>query len=566
MVSPNAKTKIMTNRGKRFISQCLFALPLVLAVFLFFLLPYGASFSQVTADGKPISEIKNYAFFSITHFTVKQSFFSVLVSLLLGLPGALLAGSGKLRISPFFRIVTAIPFSVPSILAIMGFVLFFGNSGWINKFFIFCLGTRDGPIRILYKPEAIILAHGFFNFPLVIRLVGDGISRAKKSYASAAANLGASPFMTAFTVILPLSIPSILSSILLVFLYSFTSFAVVLVLGGGPASTTLSVEIYRYARLFLNYRNAGIFALTETLITVSVFCTYIFLGKKYHEIKPEMDDQFSDINVHLPFINIISFIYITIITIFILGPLVSVVLESFLYQSSRSAFPVFGLRWWRLGHTWFSALLRSLFLAFISSTLSCFLAIFAAESIKLSEKKGNSTLSNIVRFCAAAPVVSSGIVLGLGWLILYGKNSSAFTLVLLHGIMALPFSFNSIHEGFRSLPNYTLDAASNLGAGYFRSLVTITLPLSGKRIRSAWAFAAALSLGEINTVIMLGMENFETIPLYIYRAIGAYRYGTACAAGTLLILCCTACFLFSEHFVGNTSPGKVNKQNFRKAN
>jgi thiamine transport system permease protein len=55
-----------------------------------------------------------------------------------------------------------------------------------------------------------------------------------------------------------------------------------------------------------------------------------------------------------------------------------------------------------------------------------------------------------------------------------------------------------------------------------------------------------LSLGELNAVMMLGMEGWETLPLYIYRAVGAYRYGTACAAGTLLILGCAACLLLSE--------------------
>ena len=553
MARPDAKNQIMTRFGSREKSQWLFALPLVLSVTLFFILPYCASLTPLAGGGEAISLLKNSAFLSIMLFTLKQSFFSVLVSLLIGIPGALLVGSGKSRITPLFRIIFSIPFAVPSILAVMGFVLFFGNSGWVNTFLKFITGSTEGPIRILYKPEAIILAHGFFNFPLVIRLVGDGIARAKKSYASAAANLGATPLMTSLTVILPLSLPAILSSVLLVFLYSFTSFAVVLVLGGGPASTTLAVEIYRHARIFLNYQNAGVLALTETLIAVSVFCTYIFFGRKSGGIKPEIEAQYSDIKVYPSGIKILVLIYVTIIGIFILGPLLSVILESFLFQNSRSALPVFGLRWWRMVDTWLPALFRSLVLAFLSSGLSCILAISAAQSIKISEKKRNNILSGFVRFCASAPVVSSGIVLGLGWLILYGRRSSPFVLVLLHGIMALPFSFNSIYEGFRSIPDNNLDAAAILGAGPFRSLVTVTLPLSRRRIRSAWAFAASLSLGEINTVIMLGIENYETLPLYIYRAMGAYRYGTACAAGTLLILCCTACFLFSEYAAGKTS-------------
>jgi thiamine transport system permease protein len=182
--------------------------------------------------------------------------------------------------------------------------------------------------------------------------------------------------------------------------------------------------------------------------------------------------------------------------------------------------------------------------------MACVLAVLAAGAVKILEERGNgnSPLALIIRFFAAAPIISSGIVLGLGWLILYGRNFSRapLALVILHGVTALPFAFNFISEGFRSLPANTLNAASVFGAGPLRGLLTTALPLSLPRIRSAWGFAAALSMGELNAVMMLGMEGWETLPLYIYRAVGAYRYGTACAAGTLLILGCTAGFFLSE--------------------
>jgi thiamine transport system permease protein len=122
---------------------------------------------------------------------------------------------------------------MPPILVVLGFVLFFGNSGWVNRFFMTALGTEEGPLRLLYRPAAIVLAHGFYNFPLVIRLVGDGLSQTKNTYGAAAASLGASGFKTTLTILLPLSLPAVASASLLTFLYSFTSFSVVLVLGGG---------------------------------------------------------------------------------------------------------------------------------------------------------------------------------------------------------------------------------------------------------------------------------------------------------------------------------------------
>ena len=541
-----------------------YSFPLILVVFFAFLLPYGASFLKAFEGGK-LTVWENSAIINIMLFTLKQAFFSVLLALALGLPGAWLLGSG--RNHPFLRSLTALPFAMPSILVVLGFVLFFGNSGWINRFLVFLQGGDSQgtlQLRILYKPAAIILAHGFFNFPVVIRLVGDGLARIKRTYAPAAASLGASPLTTVFSVILPLSVPSIMSASLLVFLYSFTSFAVVLVLGGGPVSTTLSVEIYRHARIFLNYNNAGALALVETLIAVSVFLSYVFFGKKSRAIKTETDDHGfeNQKSFRFGFKNLLIGLYCLLAALFIFGPLFSILLESLLWQPSRSAAPVFNTIWWRSvgllsrGQTCLPALLRSLSLAFLSASCACILAIPAAASLKSIEmheglNSKNSLAANLIRFFAAAPIISSGIVLGLGWLIIYGRNSSFKTiipLVILHSVIALPFAFNSISEGFRSLPDNTLNAASALGAAPFYRLITITLPLSLKQIKSAWGFAAALSMGELNSIIMLGKENWETLPLYIYRAVGAYRYGNACVAGTLLLLCCAAFLLLSEGF------------------
>jgi thiamine transport system permease protein len=521
------------------------ALPPVLAAAFCFIIPYCASFMNAFAGQVTIRE--NSAILHITLFTIKQAFFRVIVSLAVGLPGAWFLGTSRSRFNPLFRALTAIPFAMPSILTVLGFVLFFGNSGWVNQLIA---AFHGAPLKILYKPEAIILAHGFLNFPLVIRLAGDGLERARRAYAPAAASLGASPFVTALTVILPLTFPALMSALLLAFLYSFTSFGVVLVLGG-VSSTTLAVEIYRHARIFLNYPNAGALALIETLIAVLIFLAFVFFGKKSARIHADAERRaLEEKSRSIPSL-IIMIIYAVFAAIFVLGPIVSILMESFLFRVSRSGADVLSLRWWlTLGISCFPALLRSLILAFFAASLACVLAVFGAGAVKFLEERerGNTLGANFIRFCGTAPVISSGIVLGLGWLSVYGSGFSRlpFALILLHSLIALPFAFNSVSEGFRSLPVNILNAALASGAGPFRALLTTALPCSLQRLRSAWGFAAALSLGELNTVMMLGMEEWETLPLYIYRAAGAYRFGTACAGGTLLILGCAGGLLLSE--------------------
>ncbi|MDR2630428.1 MAG: hypothetical protein LBC60_05850 [Spirochaetaceae bacterium] len=256
-------------------------------------------------------------------------------------------------------------------------------------------------------------------------------------------------------------------------------------------------------------------------------------------------------------------LYGLVTAFFVLGPLISIPVESFLYKPSRAASRGLSLHFWRsleTARTLFPALGRSLILAAFAATLASLLAVLAAGAVKTVESAGpgrSAFWGTLVRIGVTAPLCSSGIVLSLGWLILYGRDHarSLWAVVLIHGVTALPFAFNSLNQGFSGLPENLSNAASAFGGGPVKRILTVALPLFFRRIRSAWAFSAVLSLGELNAVLMLGMEEWETLPLLIYRAAGAYRYGTACAAGTLLILCCAGALLLSEAGSGRNGHG-----------
>ncbi|MDR2632322.1 MAG: iron ABC transporter permease [Treponema sp.] len=526
----------------------IFALLPLLTVLAAFILPYGASITGIlgkASGGSP----PLVSFLPTVGFTLRQALFSTLAALALGLPGAWFIGDTRSPFSRVLRVVSALPFALPSILVVLGFVLFFGNAGWANRFYMALTGAREGPFHLLYKPQAIILAHGFYNFPLVIRLVGDGMSRIRKAYAPVAANLGARPLKTTLTVLFPLAFPSLMAASLMVFLYSFTSFAVVLVLGGGPAATTLAVEIYRYARISLDLHTAGMLALLETGIAGSMFAGYLFFERKAQGILPELAERPLERGETL-MSTTIRILYALGILVLVLGPLLSILGESFLMRNSWAAAPNISLKWWRaLGERSIPAFFRSLLLAVLSAALACILGIFAAGSAKYAESgRGFSFLGTLVRVCTTAPLASSGIVLGLGWMSLYGRAQarSIWAVVLIHGISGLPFAYHALSQGLKSVPVNTLHAAAVYGANPVRQMLSVALPLSAQRLRSAWGFAAALSLGELNAVMMLGLEDWETLPVLIYRAVGSYRYGTACAAGALLILSCACCFWVSQ--------------------
>jgi thiamine transport system permease protein len=509
-----------------------------------FILPYAAALGAGFKGGAlGAGALKNSRLVPLTLFTVRIAALSTLAALVLGLPGAWFLGTGSRRFSSAVRALTAIPFAMPPILVVLGFVLFFGNAGWANRFLAGFTGKAEGPLRLLYRPGAVILAHGFYNFPLVIRLAGDGIAQARRSYAAGAASLGASGLVTAVTILFPLALPSLLAAVFLVFLYCFTSFALVLVLGGGPAATTLAVEIYRYARIGLDYTNAGVLAAAETFTAVLVFSGYIFcVSRRRNRIQEtcvSMETKGSSAAG-----RVILGLYVLVILFLVMGPLLSIPVESFLVRASRSAARSVSFRWWlALKSQVLPALGRSLFLAALSASIAVFTGAMGAAAAKIA---GNG-LAALTRFTLSLPLASSGIVLGLGWTVLYGRSGAGTVAAaaFIHGAAAMPFAYASVSEGLNSIPQSVTAAAGVFGAPPLAAVLTVELPMARRRLCSAWGFAAAISLGELNAVLMLGME-WETLPLLIYRAAGAYRYGTACAAGTLLLGCCFGAFMVSE--------------------
>jgi len=221
---------------------------------LFFYLPLGSVLvGGVTDSGGRFnlgilkSLLGDPYFLRIIGFTVWQAILSTLLSVLMGLPGAYLLARYDFRGKRLIQALTTVPFVLPSIIVVLGFVRFFGNNGILNRFLMSLFGRTEPPLRILYSLQAILLAHAFYNFPVVVRIVSSLWRRIHPSTEEAARSLGAHGLRLFWRVTLPQILPALLSAAALVFIFCLLSFAIVLVLGGGPRYTTLEVEVYRLA-------------------------------------------------------------------------------------------------------------------------------------------------------------------------------------------------------------------------------------------------------------------------------------------------------------------------------
>src|SRR5215216_5608495 len=229
---------------------------------IFFFFPLSRIFALTLNTSALTSENLRIAYSALS-FTFYQATLSTILTLLLGLPSAYLFARYEFRGKSLLHALTAVPFMLPTVVVASGFSALLGPRGLIHHFFPLFNFQFTGTLT------GIVIAHVFYNTTIIIRVVGNALSSLDPKLEQAARSLGANPFRVWWNVTLPLLRPSLLASSLLVFLFDFTSFGVILLLGGSQFAT-LEVEIYLRVLRLPNLPLAALLAVIQLL------CTMIF--------------------------------------------------------------------------------------------------------------------------------------------------------------------------------------------------------------------------------------------------------------------------------------------------
>jgi len=525
-----------------------FALPLVSVA-----LKAAGSVSELTGV------IQSPYYRGVLGFSLKQAALSTLFSVLLGLPGAYFIGRHHFPGRKILRSISTVPFVLPSILAVLGFILVFGNSGLINYIRQSAFNGNKEPWKILYSLRAIILAHMFYNFPLTLRIVGDAWYSLPQSKYDAARSLGARPVKAFFTVDFPRLAPAILTSMVITFLYCFLSFAIILVLGGGPQFTTLEVEIYRLIKYQLDFSRGSGLAIVESITALGLLAVYASIDTV---LRRRTADDENAVKIRTPgrisgWKTLPALLYLIPALFLIIAPLISIVVYSFLNRATRASGLHLSLTHWRIlsGSTRvgvsvpLKAVIRTFILGISVAGITTFTAALAGWYT--AHRKGS--VVKLIETMLFIPMGVSTVILGLGYLILTnsipgGKALRLAALTAAHTIMALPFAYRIISGRLKLISPRIPQAARASGAGPISAFFSVELPLARGAIVTAAVFSMALSAGELNATIILAPSGFTTITLAIYRLIGSYDLFGACALGTVLIVISIISFLTLDKY------------------
>src|SRR5919202_1247186 len=202
-------------------------------------------------------------------FSAWQALLSTLLTLLAALPAAYVFARYRWRGKTLLRALATVPFVLPTVVVAAAFGALLDPSGLLNLVLQRMFGLNSPPIRLQGTLVLILLSHVFYNFTVVLRIVGGMWANLDPSLEEVAAVLGGGRLRVWREVTLPLLLPAIGAAGLLVFIFTFTAFGTVLILGG-PRFATVEVEIYRQEIAIFNLPIAAPLALLKIGVTLGL--------------------------------------------------------------------------------------------------------------------------------------------------------------------------------------------------------------------------------------------------------------------------------------------------------
>lgn len=564
------RTPLASFAKRRVAEVLLWAAPLVF-LGLFYFYPLGSilalSFarSDTGAVQAFVKTLTSPPIIRVVWFTIWQAILSTLLTLLVGLPGAYLMARFTFRGKSLFQALAGIPFIMPTLVVAAAFNALLGPRGWLNLALMGLLNLTVPPIQFANSLVAILVAHVFYNTTIVLRTVGDFWSHLDPRLEQAAQVLGANRLETVRRITLPLLAPAIASAALLVFIFDFTSFGVILILGG-PRFATMEVEIYYQTVSLFNLPVAASLSIIQLLFTLAMTVLYTRLNRFISRPLALHPQKYTQRKLLTWRSRLYAGVVIVILFTLLVAPLAALGLRSVtrLEAERGQKTPVtngFTLAFYRelfinrresiAYNPPGTSIAISFGFAFVTVVLALALGLPAAWGLA---QHAESITSRLFDPILMLPLGTSAVTLGLGFIVALNKppldlRASPVLVPLAHTLVAFPFVVRSLTPALRSIRPRLRQAGAILGASPGQIFQYIDLPLIGRALIVAATFAFAISLGEFGATSLIARPEFSTVPMAIYRFIsqpGALNYGQALALSTILMVVCAGGMLAIE--------------------
>lgn len=481
---------------------------------LFFVYPV----LTVVADGFGglVDVLGRSAIRGVLWFTFWQAAASTALTLAVGVPAAAMLARLQPRTRRIVRAVITVPFVLPTVVVAGAF------NATFDRF-----GLDSGALSLHHTVWAILAAHVFFNYAVVVRTVGSWWAGLDGRNADAAAMLGATPARAFAHVTWPLLRPAVAAAAAVTFLFSFTSFGVILILGG-PARATVETEIYRYAITRLDFATASALALCQ-LVAVAALVALAGVAERRRAVARRAPGRTAP--RRRPGVIIPN----AAVALLLLGvPIGSLVERAFATGAGYGLanFAALGDRVQMLPATALAALWHSLGFAALAMAIATVVGVLASIVVvggrarAAMAPRGSAWLRRLFDVGLTLPLGVSAVTVGLGMLLALDTPPFEFRTVwwiipVAHALVGMPFVVRTLVPTLRSIDDRLREAAAVLGASPLRTRREVDVPIASRAVAVGAAFAFAVSLGEFGATAFLPRRpDTLTAPLALFRLLG----------------------------------------------
>ncbi|MFI9762354.1 ABC transporter permease [Streptomyces sp. NPDC051963] len=474
-------------------------------------------------------------------FTTWQALASTALTLLIALPGAYVFARFDFPGKQVLRAIVTVPFVLPTVVVGTAFLALVGRGGLLDELW---------GVRLDTTVWAILLAHAFFNYAVVVRTVGGLWGQLDPRQEEAARMLGASRLRAWRQITLPALAPALAAATLMVFLFTFTSFGVVQILGG-PTFSTLEVEIYRQTSEIFDLSTAAVLTIVQFVAVGAILALHAWTVRRRETALRLVD---ASVTARRPRGTgqwaLLAGVLASIVVLLLL-PLAVLVQRSFdapgfgyyraLTSSDGGVFLVAPIE----------AIGNSLQYAVVATVIAMVIGGLAAAALTRRDAgrfvRGFDALLML-------PLGVSAVTVGFGFLIALDEppldlRASWILVPLAQALVGVPFVVRTMLPVLRAVDGRLREAAAVLGASPWRVWREVDLPMVRRALLIAAGFAFAVSLGEFGATVFIARPDNPTLPVAVARLLGRageLNYGQAMALSTILMVVCAAALLVLE--------------------
>ena len=467
---------------------------------------------------------------------------SVFASLAIGVPLAFLLGRFEFPGRRLLRAVATLPAALPPLVGVIAFLFLYGESGLVTRVVQRALGMAEAPWR-LKGVGAIVFVHAYTMYVYVFLFVSAGLERFDATLDEAASGLGANTWQRLRRVTLPLLMPAVAGSALLVFMNALGSFSAPYVFGGGLR--VLSTQILASktnGAMGLAYVETTVLALSA----VAGLVLFRWLDRKRRYTLASKGGR-SRRTIRSRRIQILTTVASAVIVVALVLPHLMVILVSFARDGAWTTQvlpPEYTFenyqRLFSESELW-KPITNSVSMALIATAANLVVCFIAGYLIVLRRFGGRGLLELLVALPWAIP--ATAIALGLA--ATFNRNDLLTGRILLVGtfwilplayfIRDIPLVASAVESSLRQMDASLEDAARGLGASWTMTMRRVILPAARPGLVAGGLLAAVTAVGEFVASVVLYTHSNRPISMEILAQLRALAFGTAAAYSVLLI-------------------------------